>query len=89
VKRALSLPRSATMLADVATFSAALPGPGGVPRTIGDLEGAFEAELDAAETAKAEQRRIPVLTKRIGSLAQTEPEHAARLIRAWMSEDKK
>ena len=89
VKRALSLPRSAAMLADVATLSAALPGPGGAPRTIGDLDGTFEAELDAAENAKTEQRRIPVLTKRIGSLTQTEPENAARLIRAWMSEDKK
>jgi flagellar M-ring protein FliF len=89
MKRALSAPPSAHILADVGRVAAALPGPGGAPRTIQDLEGTFEAELDAAETAKSDHRRVPVLTKRVASLTQTEPEQAARMIRAWITEDKR
>jgi flagellar M-ring protein FliF len=89
MKRALYSSPTALAAAEVAGFSAALPGPGGAAKTIRDLEGAFEAELVAAESAQAEQRRVPVLTKRIGTLTQTEPDHAARMIRTWLTEDRK
>lgn len=90
VKHALgpTMPAPATAPAG----AAALPGSSGasgLPRTIKDLEGAIEAELQAAEVEKASERqRIPVLAKRLGTMTQQEPEHAARLIRAWLQEDR-
>lgn len=78
--------------AEAPAGAAALPGPAGapsLPRTIKDLEGAIEAELQAAEMEHASERqRIPVLAKRLGTMTQQEPEHAARLIRAWLQEDR-
>ena len=68
----------------------ALPQPGEGPRTIQELEGSIEAELDAAMLASAgETRKVPVLSRRLSGMAQKEPEHAARLLRAWLSEDKR
>jgi flagellar M-ring protein FliF len=68
------------------TVSAALPA--AVPRTIQDIEGDIEAQLDAAAAASAgDHRKMPVLTRRLSALAQKEPEHAARLLRMWMSEE--
>ncbi|MCX6537757.1 MAG: flagellar basal-body MS-ring/collar protein FliF [Acidobacteria bacterium] len=58
-------------------------------RTIEDLEGAIEAELDAATAQNAHGLKIPVLSKRIGAMTQKEPEHAARLVRAWLREDRR
>jgi flagellar M-ring protein FliF len=69
-----------------AAGGAALPA--GMPRTVADLEGEIEAQLDAAAAEKAgERRKLPVLTRRVSTLTQKEPEHAARLIRMWMGED--
>jgi flagellar M-ring protein FliF len=62
--------------------------PGGMPRSIRDLEGEVEAQLDAALGEKTpEQLKLPVLTRRLAALTAREPEHAARLIRMWMAED--
>jgi flagellar biosynthesis/type III secretory pathway M-ring protein FliF/YscJ len=56
---------------------------------VADLEGAIEAELEAAEANVPEDRRkIPVLAKRLGAMTKKEPEQAARLIRTWIQEDR-
>jgi flagellar M-ring protein FliF len=66
----------------------ALAAPGGRLPTIGELEGQIEAELDAM-TATADGRRLPVLTQRVAKLANDEPEQVARIVRGWMSEEKR
>jgi flagellar M-ring protein FliF len=58
-----------------------------LPRTIEDIEGELEAQLAAG--GQIGDRRAPVLTKRLTGLAQKEPESAARLVRAWLVEDRK
>jgi flagellar M-ring protein FliF len=73
---------------------AALPGGdlnrGTRPPTVEELEGAIEAELDAAAAAKAvDQRKVPVLSRRVGALTQKQPDHAAQLVRAWIQEDRR
>ena len=55
-------------------------------KTVADLEGEIEAELDAQISANQESRRLPVLTKRVARKASQEPEHVARLIRSLLSE---
>jgi flagellar M-ring protein FliF len=94
VKRALYTP--ATVSAGVVPTHASshaespsLPGSTEKPRTIADLEGAIEAELEAAEMAAAgDRRRVPVLAKRLGGMTEKEPDQAARLVRAWLAEDR-
>lgn len=64
--------------------------PGALPqivRTVADLEGEIEAELDASAAPPAEARRLPVLTKRIAKKAEAEPEYVARLVRSWLVEE--
>jgi len=67
--------------------------PGGLPqivRTVADLEGEIEAELDAgAAPPSPEARRLPVLSKRIAKKAEAEPEHMARLMRSWLAEEER
>lgn len=64
---------------------------GGLPqivRTVADLEGEIEAELDASTTPpSAQARRLPVLSKRLAKKAEEEPEHMARLVRSWLVEE--
>ena len=55
-----------------------------LPRTIEEIEGEIEAQLDAAP-AEA-NRRQPVLTRRVTQLASNEPESAAKLVRGWLTE---
>jgi flagellar M-ring protein FliF len=58
------------------------------PRTVQDLEGEIEAQLDAALAEKSsESRKLPVLSRRLATLTTKEPEHAARLLRMWMTEE--
>jgi flagellar M-ring protein FliF len=62
--------------------------PAQLPKTVADLEGEIEAQLDAAvEEKTAGQRKLPVLARRVSTLTTHEPEHAARLLRMWMTED--
>ena len=56
-------------------------------KTVADLEGEIEAELDA-QLGGLDSRRMAVLTKRVSQRATQEPEHVARLIRSWVSDDK-
>jgi flagellar biosynthesis/type III secretory pathway M-ring protein FliF/YscJ len=60
-------------------------GAAGRPRTVAELEGEIEAQLDAAETKG--DRRLPVLTKRVADTTMKEPEHVAKVLRSWMKEE--
>jgi flagellar M-ring protein FliF len=84
-RRALKLP-NAQLLASPAL---AVAGARSV-RTVADMEGEIEAELEADALAKAgEMRRLPVLTKRISKVAEQEPEHMAKLMRSWLADEEK
>ena len=65
-------------------------GPGGAldrPRTVAELESEIEAEMEAAVAGKGgDSRRLPVLSRRVATMAQKEPEQAAKLIRSWMAD---
>jgi flagellar M-ring protein FliF len=55
------------------------------PRTVEELEHEIEAEIDAQTAGKAtENRRLPVLTRRVSTITQKEPEQVAKLLRGWM-----
>ncbi|HQZ37939.1 MAG TPA: flagellar basal-body MS-ring/collar protein FliF [Vicinamibacterales bacterium] len=56
-------------------------------RTVAEMEGAIEAELDAALGPIGEGRRLPVLAKRIARRAEEKPEELARLVRTWLAEE--
>lgn len=61
-----------------------------VARTVEDLEGEIEAQLEASvRPPSAEARRLPVLTKRIAKRADAEPEQVARLVRSWLVEEER
>lgn len=57
-----------------------------LPKTIEDLEGEIEAQLEA-DAQRAQDPRTSVLTKRVQRLAQDNPENAARLISGWLADD--
>lgn len=67
----------------------ALPQQGQLPRTIEEIEGEIEAQLDAEAAAGTSDRRLAVLTKRMAGFVQKDPEAAARLVRSWLVEEKK
>jgi flagellar M-ring protein FliF len=60
--------------------------PGQLPRTIEEVEGEIEAQLDAAVAARVADRKMPVLQRRVLTMAQGEPQSAARLMRSWLSD---
>jgi len=57
-----------------------------LPKTVEELQGELEAQLVASEASASEPRKMTVLTKRLTGIVQKEPEHAARLVRAWLAE---
>jgi flagellar M-ring protein FliF len=67
------------------TRMAVATAPGARPRTVAELEGEIEAQLDAAETKG--DRKLPVLTKRVAESSMKEPEHVAKVLRSWMKEE--
>jgi len=85
--------RRAMVAAPAPARSAPLPALAGAPvppkperrLTSEELDGQIEAELDAK--LPQEKRRLPVLSKRVGKLAEKEPEQLARVVRAWIDED--
>ena len=82
-RRALQIPQ-ATLVPQAALAAVA----GATPiRTVADLEGEIEAEIEAGLAAKQENRRLPVLTRRIAKAAEKEPEHIARLVRSLMADE--
>jgi flagellar biosynthesis/type III secretory pathway M-ring protein FliF/YscJ len=43
--------------------------------------------MEAAVAGKGgDSRRLPVLSRRVATMAQKEPEQAAKLIRSWMAD---
>ena len=57
------------------------------PRTVADLESEIEAQMDAQELEKAsENRRLPVLTRRVSNITKKDPDQAAKLLRGWIRE---
>jgi flagellar M-ring protein FliF len=77
VRRSLGAPQSSRQAAQL---------PQTLPRTVGDLQNDIEAQLQAAEAKALEPRKVAALTKRLAAMTQKEPENAARLIRAWLTE---
>ncbi len=59
-----------------------------LPRTVKDMEGDFEAELDALGRT-GEPRKLPVLTRRVGSMVSENPRGMAQLLRSLMAEDQR
>jgi len=82
-RRALQLPE-ATLVPQAALAEAAAAQP---VRTVADLEGEIEAEIEAGLAAKHENRRLPVLTRRLAKAAEEQPEHIARLVRSLMTDE--
>jgi flagellar M-ring protein FliF len=57
------------------------------PRTVADLESEIEAQMDKQALEKAsENRRLPVLTRRVSAVTKKDPDHVAKLLRGWMRE---
>lgn len=75
--------------AQAATVAAEVLPQQQLPRTIQEIEGEIEAQLDAATAATVADRKMPVLTKRVSGLVQGDAEAAARLVRSWLLEEKK
>ncbi len=65
---------------------AAMRMPQQLPKTIEEIEGEIEAQLDA--TPAEGDRRQPVLTRRVTQMTTKEPESAAKLVRGWLAEGK-
>jgi flagellar M-ring protein FliF len=63
------------------------PLPRQLPRTIEEVEHEIELELDAKVADHMSNRKTPILQKRVAKAIETEPENAARLIRAWLSQE--
>jgi flagellar M-ring protein FliF len=55
-------------------------------RTVAEMESAIDAELDALTAKYAEDRRLPVLTRRVSSVTVNEPESVAKLLRTWIND---
>ena len=87
--RAAFPPQLAAATAGGAARVAAPAAPAGVAqggRSVADLEGDIEAELDANEIPAAGALRLPALTKRISKRAEEQPENVAKLVRSWLTE---
>ncbi len=54
------------------------------PRTVAEMESEIDAQLDAATAQYAEDRRLPVLTRRVSAVTVNEPESVAKLLRSWI-----
>jgi flagellar M-ring protein FliF len=73
------------------TATAQLPAsklPSQLPRTIQEVESEIETQLDAAAAERLADRRMPVLQRRVVTMAQAEPQNAARLVRSWLGEER-
>ncbi len=80
VTRVLPLP-SATLEEETAQVGM----PQQLPRTVEDIEGEIEAQLDS-EALEGVDRRKPVLTRRVVGMASAEPANAAKLVRSWLAD---
>jgi flagellar M-ring protein FliF len=58
-------------------------------RTVAEMESQIDAELDALTAKYAEDRRLPVLTRRVSSVTVNEPESVAKLLRSWINDQER
>ena len=68
--------------------AAAVAARGGL-RTVSEMESEIDAELDALTAKYAEDRRLPVLTRRVSSVTVNEPESVAKLLRTWINDQER
>ena len=78
-------PLMAKVSGGASTTGMTVAAAGARPRTVAEMEGEIEAQLDAAETKG--DRKFNVLTKRVVDNAIKEPEHIAKVLRSWMKEE--
>ena len=64
----------------------AMPMAGRGPRTVAEMESEIDAQLDSLTAQYSEDRRLPVLTRRVSAVTVNEPESVAKLLRGWISE---
>ena len=84
-------------LRPVAALAAAVPTAEAVPvtttsaglRTVAEMESQIDAELDSLTAKYAEDRRLPVLTRRVSSVTVNEPENVAKLLRSWINDQER
>jgi flagellar biosynthesis/type III secretory pathway M-ring protein FliF/YscJ len=86
VKGIFKSEKKAASPAETAPLPAGQAGP--KMKTIQEIEGEIEAQLDAQNAAQVQDRKTPVLQRRVAKVVQDEPENAARLVRSWLLEDK-
>jgi flagellar M-ring protein FliF len=67
----------------------AMPVAGRGPRTVAEMESEIEGQLDALTAQYAEDRRLPVLTRRVSAVTVNEPESVAKLLRGWISDQER
>ncbi len=63
-----------------------MPPPGAPLRTVADMESEIDAQIDAAAAQRLQERKLPVLTKKVSALAHKEPQNVAKLLKAWIAE---
>jgi flagellar M-ring protein FliF len=86
MKAAFSAPGRAVAAVAAAPVSRAVAANTPAGRSVADLEGAIEAELDANEIPQTGAMRLPALTKRISRKADEHPEAVAKLVRSLLTE---
>jgi flagellar M-ring protein FliF len=80
-----AIPAVAAIPASAAAAAAAMPSARG-PRTVAQLESEIDAQLDALTAQYAEERKLPVLTRRVSAVTVSEPESVAKLLRSWIQD---
>jgi flagellar M-ring protein FliF len=92
VRRTLALSQTEVRVSGPTQLSAAGGSGPKMPqsplRTIAEVESEIENQLDAAAAEHLADRRMPVLQRRVVSMAQAEPQNAARLVRSWLAEER-
>jgi len=66
-----------------------LPAPTQLPKTIEEIEGEIAQQLDLEAQNNANDRRVPVMAKRLAGVIAKDPEAASRLVRSWLADEKK
>jgi len=86
-----ALPAGAAAVGAIAAPPGQLPAAPAAPlRTVSEMEGEIEAQLDAAAQQKSlDTLRMPVLARKASAIVKAEPESAARLVRGWLNEEER
>jgi len=76
------------LMAAITSAGASMPLPAGGrgPRTVAEMESEIDAQLDALTAQYAEDRKLPVLTRRVSAVTVNEPESVAKLLRSWIQD---